>query len=107
MADLTMMSTNVMDGNVGARVRSIVHTHRHLDHVGGRVAFKQMRTTHVILSPMKFIGRLVALAWPRPKPRINLARLHRFCSPNSKLRKQIVPEKSIPAGARLIVSMSR
>ena len=49
-------------------------------------------TTHVVLSPMEFIGRLVSLV---PRPRTNLTRFHGVFSPNSKLRKQIVPEKSI------------
>jgi hypothetical protein len=47
-------------------------------------------TTHVVLSPMEFIGRLVSLV---PKPRVNLTRFHGVFSPNSKLRKKIVPEE--------------
>jgi hypothetical protein len=46
---------------------------------------------------MEFSGRLVSLV---PRPRTNLTRFHGVFSwgghpPNSKLRKQIVPEKSI------------
>jgi hypothetical protein len=47
-------------------------------------------TTHVILSPMEFIGRLVSLV---PKPRVNLTRFQGVFSPNSRLRKQIIPEQ--------------
>jgi hypothetical protein len=49
-------------------------------------------TTHVILSPMEFIGRLVLLV---PKPRLNLTRFHGVFSPNSRLRKQIIPAQSV------------
>ena len=41
-------------------------------------------TTHVVLSPMEFMGRLAALV---PRPRVNLTRFHGVFSPNSKLRK--------------------
>jgi len=45
-------------------------------------------TSHVVLSPMEFIGRLAALV---PKPRVNLTRFHGVFSrgglpPRSKLR---------------------
>jgi hypothetical protein len=58
-------------------------------------------TTHVILSPMEFLGRLVALV---PRPWANLTRFHGVLSrggppPNSKLRKQIVPEKPVQVEA--------
>jgi hypothetical protein len=53
-------------------------------------------TTHVILSPMEFLGRLVALV---PRPWANLTRFHGVFSPNSKLRKQIVPEKPVQVEA--------
>ena len=49
-------------------------------------------TTHVVLSPMEFIGRLAALV---PKPRVNLTRFHGVFSSNSKLRKQVVPRKPV------------
>ena len=49
-------------------------------------------TTHVVLSPMEFIGRLVALV---PRPRTNLTRFHGVLSPNSKLRQLVVPEKPV------------
>ena len=47
-------------------------------------------TSHVVLSPMEFIGRLVALV---PKPRVNLTRFHGVFSSNSKLREYVVPTK--------------
>ena len=49
-------------------------------------------TTHVVLSPLEFIGRLAALI---PKPRVNLTRFHGVFSPNSKLRKKVVPAKPL------------
>lgn len=42
-------------------------------------------------SPLEFIGRLAALV---PKPRVNLTRFHGVFSPNSRLRKKVVP--SVP-----------
>ena len=45
-------------------------------------------TSHVVLSPMEFMGRLAALV---PKPRVNLTRFHGVFSPNSKLREFVVP----------------
>ena len=53
-------------------------------------------TTHIVLSPMEFIGRLVALV---PKPRVNLTRFHGVFSPNSQLRKKIVPKQAIQVEA--------
>jgi len=47
-------------------------------------------TTHVVLSPMEFMGRLAALV---PRPGINLTRVHGVFPPNSKLRKHVVPVK--------------
>lgn len=49
-------------------------------------------TTHVVLGPLEFIGRLVSLV---PRPRVNLTRFHGVFSSNSKLRKRIIPEKSV------------
>ena len=49
-------------------------------------------TTHVVLSPMEFIGRLAALV---PRPRVNLTRFHGVFSPNSKLREKVVPAKPV------------
>ena len=49
-------------------------------------------TTHVVLSPLEFIGRLAALV---PKPRVNLTRFHGVFSPNSKLREKVVPAKPL------------
>ena len=51
-------------------------------------------TTHVVLSPMEFMGRLAALV---PNPRVNLTRFHGVFSrgglpPNSKLREYVVPQ---------------
>ena len=47
-------------------------------------------TSHVVLSPIEFMGRLAALV---PKPRVNLARFHGVFSPRSKLREYVVPGK--------------
>ncbi len=47
-------------------------------------------TTHVVLSPMEFMGRLAALV-----PRVNLTRFHGVFSPNSKLREYVVPQKPV------------
>jgi len=44
------------------------------------------------LSPMEFMGRLAALV---PRPRVNLTRFHGVFSPNSKLRKDVVPQKPV------------
>ena len=54
-------------------------------------------TTHVVLSPMEFMGRLAALV---PRPRVNLTRFHGVFSRgglpyNSKLREYVVPQKPI------------
>ena len=45
-------------------------------------------TTHILFSPLDFIGKLVALV---PKPRHNLVRYHGVLAANAKLRKYIVP----------------
>ncbi len=47
-------------------------------------------TSHVVLNPMEFMGRLAALV---PKPRVNLTRFHGVFSPRSKLRAHAVPGK--------------
>jgi len=47
-------------------------------------------TSHVVLSPMEFMGRLAALV---PKPRVNLTRFHGVFSPRSRLRAHVVPGK--------------
>ncbi len=49
-------------------------------------------TSHVVLSPMEFMGRLAALV---PRPRVNLTRFHGVFSPNSKLREYVVPQKPL------------
>ena len=46
-------------------------------------------TTHVVLSPLEFIGRLAALV---PRPRANLTRFHGVFSLNSMFREQVVPQ---------------
>jgi hypothetical protein len=47
-------------------------------------------TTHVILEPLDFIARLVALV---PKPRVNLTRFHGVFAPNSAHRARVTPAK--------------
>ncbi|MFT7266194.1 MAG: hypothetical protein ACI9A2_004283 [Halioglobus sp.] len=47
-------------------------------------------TSHVVLSPTEFFGRLAALI---PKPRVNLTRFHGVFSPRSKLRAHVVAGK--------------
>jgi hypothetical protein len=49
-------------------------------------------TTHVVLNPMEFMGRLAALV---PRPRVNLTRFHGVFSPNSKLREYVVPQEPV------------
>ena len=49
-------------------------------------------TSHVVLGPMEFMGRLAALV---PRPRVNLTRFHGVFSPNSKLREYVVPQKPV------------
>ena len=60
-------------------------------------------TTHVVLSPMEFMGRLAALV---PKPRVNLTRFHGVFSRgglpyNSKLREYVVPQKPVEEQEKL------
>ena len=45
-------------------------------------------TTHVVLDPMDFIARLVALV---PRPRAHLTRYHGVFAPNCKHRRRIIP----------------
>ena len=45
-------------------------------------------SSHVVLSPMEFMGCLAALV---PKPRVNLTRFYGGFSPRSKLRAHVVP----------------
>lgn len=47
-------------------------------------------TSHVVLNPLEFMGRLAALV---PKPRVNLTRFHGVFSPRSKLRSHVVSGK--------------
>jgi hypothetical protein len=48
-------------------------------------------TTHIILSPIELIEKLAALV---PLPRLHLVRYFGVLSPNSKLRKHIIPAKN-------------
>ena len=48
-------------------------------------------STHVVLEPLDFIARLVALV---PRPRRNLTRFHGVFAPNSKHRNRIVPHRT-------------
>lgn len=54
-------------------------------------------TTHVVLSPMEFMGRLAALV---PRPRTNLTRFHGVFSANSKLREYVIPKKPVSVGVK-------
>ena len=49
-------------------------------------------TTHVVLSPMEFMGRLAALV---SRPRMNVTRFHGVFSPNSKLREYVVSQHPV------------
>jgi hypothetical protein len=48
-------------------------------------------TTHILFSPINFIGKLVSLV---PKPRHNLVRYHGVLAPNAKRRPQVVPARN-------------
>ena len=61
-------------------------------------------TSHVVLSPMEFMGRLAALV---PKPRVNLTRFHGVFSPRSRLREYAVPIKPVDEPARASQSGNR
>jgi hypothetical protein len=45
-------------------------------------------TTHIVMEPLEFMQRLVALV---PRPRLHLIRFHGVLAPNAKLRSKIVP----------------
>ena len=47
-------------------------------------------TTHVIFSPLDFIGKLVALI---PRPRVNLTRYHGVFAPNCTWRAMVAPSR--------------
>ena len=47
-----------------------------------------LRTTHIVMSPLEFMQRLAALV---PRPRLHLIRFHGVLAPNAKLRREIVP----------------
>jgi len=56
-------------------------------------------TTHLVMSPLKFMQRLAALV---PRPRLHLIRFHGVLAPNAKLRAQVVPQdREPPAQAAL------
>ena len=62
----------------------------------GRVVYRYKQpfrdgSTHVVLEPLDFIARLVALV---PRPRRNLTRFHGVFAPNSKHRNRIVPHRT-------------
>jgi hypothetical protein len=46
-------------------------------------------TTHLVLSPLKFMQRVAALV---PRPRLHLIRFHGVLAPNTKLRHFVVPQ---------------
>ena len=48
-------------------------------------------TTHIVMSPLKFMQRLAALV---PRPRLHLIRFHGVLAPHAKLRSQIIPSPS-------------
>ncbi len=50
-------------------------------------------TTHMVMSPLKFMQRLAALV---PRPRLHLIRFHGVLAPNAKLRAQVVPQEPEP-----------
>ena len=63
----------------------------------GRIELKLKKpwsdgTTAVYFTPMQLIERLVALV---PKPRAHLTRFHGVLAPHSKLRSQVVPQRSV------------
>jgi len=45
-------------------------------------------TTHIVLSALEFMQRLVVLV---PRPRLHLIRFHGVLAPHAKLRATIVP----------------
>jgi hypothetical protein len=47
-------------------------------------------TTHLVVSPLEFTQRLVALV---PRPRLHLIRFHGVLAPNAKLRAFVVPQR--------------
>ena len=46
-------------------------------------------TTHIVLSPLEFMQRLIALVF---RPRLNLIRFHSILAPNAELRSEIIPD---------------
>ena len=61
--------------------------------VAGQLVLKlkiawRVGTTHLVMSPLEFMQRLVALV---PRPRLHLIRFHGVLAPNAKLRALVVP----------------
>ena len=50
-------------------------------------------TTHIVMSPLEWMQRLVALV---PRPRMHLIRYQGVLAPNAKWRSHIVPAAPIP-----------
>jgi hypothetical protein len=58
-------------------------------------------TSHVVLSPMEFMGRLAALV---PKPRVNLTRFHGVFTPRAQIESACVPGKSEDESGQVLQS---
>ena len=54
-------------------------------------------TTHVVLEPLEFIGKLAALV---PRPRVNLTRYHGVFAPRARHRRRVVPAGKARASKR-------
>jgi hypothetical protein len=50
-------------------------------------------TTHLVMSPLEFMQRVVALV---PRPRLHLIRFHGVLAPNAKLRALVVVAQEVP-----------
>jgi len=71
----------------------VVHQRLSLSKDGSTVIYKLKRkfrdgSTHVLLDPLDFIGRLAALV---PRPRVHLTTYHGVLAPASSFRSQVVP----------------
>jgi hypothetical protein len=68
----------------------------------GRVVY-QLRnpwpdgSTHLVLDPVEFLGKLAALV---PPPRSHLLRYHGVLAPNARRRRNVVPVETLPAEQR-------
>ncbi len=58
-------------------------------------------TTHLVMSPLKFMQRLAAFV---PCPRLHLIRFHGVLAPNAKLRAQVILSGKESEGAARPVS---